>query len=201
MIRTPAGSKWRLLCVAKVWPRSKAVAAINESSHVIVRLLFLRSARSSFQRTRIGSVSSSIADGNVRRVWASQSARAARCVAGACCNPNSSSASETALTTRSFWSAIQAASFAGIRLRSNNESRSVSRRTLTLNGNRCRAGAGSGPVQRESCLRNSLPEIPRRLPGLGVRTMLFCPSCNGRTSTMPPCDNPDTSRHHFGSVL
>ena len=41
----------------------------------------------------------------LRRVSASQLARAGRSATGACCNPNSSSASETTLTTRSFCSA------------------------------------------------------------------------------------------------
>ena len=91
--------KMPLLCVARLWPRNKTVAAINESSHVIVRFLFFRSARSSFQRIRIGSVNSSVAGANLRRVSASQLARAGRWATGACCNPNSSSASETTLTT------------------------------------------------------------------------------------------------------
>src|SRR6266478_3763696 len=31
--------------------------------------------------------------------------------------------------------------------------------------------------------------------------MLFLPSRMGRTSTTPPSDSPETSRHHLGSVL
>ena len=56
MICTPVGSKCRLLCVARVWPWKRAVAAIKESSHVIVRFLTLRSASNSFHRTNTGSV-------------------------------------------------------------------------------------------------------------------------------------------------
>ena len=48
MSRTPAASKCRLLCVARMWPWNRAVAAIKESSHVIVRFLTLRSASNSF---------------------------------------------------------------------------------------------------------------------------------------------------------
>ena len=46
----------------------------------------------------------------------------------------------------------------------------------------------------------SKPTAPRSLAGLGVSTMLFLPSRIGRTSTTPPSDNPEASRHHFGSV-
>ena len=71
---------------------------------------------------------------NLSRAWRlRQLASALRCATGACCNPNSSSASETTLTTISFCSAIHAASFAGTRLLPTNESRSVSRKMLVDN--------------------------------------------------------------------
>jgi hypothetical protein len=55
-----------------------------------------------------------------------------------------------------------------------------------------------GNGQREKSLSN--PMAPRRLAGFGVSTMLFLPSRMGRTSTAPPRDKPEASRHHFGSV-
>ncbi len=83
MTGTPAGSKCRLLCVATVWPWKSAVAAMRESSHVIVRFLVLRSESSCFQRTNTGSVNYSVAAANFRRISSSQAARLGRCVSGA----------------------------------------------------------------------------------------------------------------------
>ncbi len=45
------------------------------------------------------------------------------------------------------------------------------------------------------------PTAPRRRVGFGVKMMLFWPSRNGRTSTTPPFDKPEASRHHLGRVL
>jgi hypothetical protein len=51
------------------------------------------------------------------------------------------------------------------------------------------------------CNNFNNPTAPRRFDGRGVKTMLFFPSRIGRTSTTPPFESPDASRHHFGSVL
>jgi hypothetical protein len=56
---------------------------------------------------------------------------------------------------------------------------------------------GAGHLENNS----SKPTAPRRRAGLGVRTILFWPSRMGRTSTIPPRDKPETSRHHLGKVL
>ena len=64
----PAGSKCRVLWVARVWPWYKAVAAIKESSQDMLRFLALRSRNKSFHRTRTASLSSSVAGASARRV-------------------------------------------------------------------------------------------------------------------------------------
>src|SRR5688572_30375664 len=68
-----------------------------------------------------------------------------------------------------------------------------------LKGRTCRSGTGMRAGHAENCLTR--PTAPRRLFVLGVNTMLFLPSRMGRTSTTPPSDNPEASRHHFGRVL
>lgn len=69
-----------------------------------------------------------------------------------------------------------------------------------LNLSSWRSGGSTDRGQRANCSNNSFPEAPRLLMGAGVSTMLFWPSRKGRTSTTPPRDNPDASRHHFGNV-
>src|SRR5438552_13859739 len=68
-----------------------------------------------------------------------------------------------------------------------------------LKGSRWRSGGRKGFGQRANCARS--PTAPRRLGDLGVRMMLFLLSRIGRTSTTPPRDKPEASRHHLGSVL
>jgi hypothetical protein len=69
---------------------------------------------------------------------------------------------------------------------------------LETHARRCRSGGGNGAGQAENSLSN--PTAPRRLADFGVNTMLFLPSRMCRTSTIPPRDKPETSRHHFSNV-
>jgi hypothetical protein len=69
---------------------------------------------------------------------------------------------------------------------------------VALLANPCRSGGGMGAGQAEKSFSN--PTAPRRLAGFGVSTMLFLPSRMGRTSTIPPRDKPEESRHHLGRV-